>query len=274
MIPDLTNRSQLSNFLKRHDLVPQKRLGQHWLASQSAVMAIASACEGGQGFLEIGPGAGVLTQRLVQFGDVLAIDLDPRVLPALAESAPAAKVLVEDILNSEFVSYLSSLPRPRVVASNLPYSITSPVLELLELNAREFDWAVLLMQKEVAEKITAAPGARNRGSLSVLLQSQFEITKVCDVPPGAFVPPPKVNSMALRLTPRSEIVMDTELRGCVRAGFQFPRKTLANNLSATFASGVVENAIHQMGFDPKLRPQRLTIEEWVRLAALLRSHES
>ncbi len=271
VIPDLTDRRQLSAFLNRHQLSARKRLGQHWLCSKPVVQALTAAASPAASFLEIGPGAGVMTQRLSENGRTIAIELDARMASALAKSAPNAEVLIQDVLKSDLGALLARLKRPRAVVSNLPYVITSPVLEMLDVSRDAFDCAVLLMQKEVAEKILAQPEARNRGSLSVIMQRRFEISKVCSAPPSAFMPPPKVHSIGLKLIPRINGDLTQSQREFIKAAFRYPRKMLVNNLAQATDRSAVLIQFDRLGLNPLCRPQELTEVDWLRLEEALRT---
>ncbi len=270
--PDLTDPGTLKRFIAKHDLAPKKGLGQHWLFSAKAVDAIIAESRGAGGILEIGPGAGVLTQRATQVATTVAIDLDPRVEGALNESAPAAHFILGDVLRVDLLAILLELDRPRLVMSNLPYYISTAVIERLITCADSIDWAVLMLQREVGERIAAPPGDRRRGAISVETQAAFDVKVVAKVPPGAFLPPPKVESAVLRLDQRAPTRLETHL---VRAAFRQPRKTLLNNLlSARYAKPEVETAISQLAIRPDCRPHHLDLDQWTGLGDRLRSPKS
>jgi 16S rRNA (adenine1518-N6/adenine1519-N6)-dimethyltransferase len=258
----------LRAFLKRHGLRPDKGLGQHFLVSAATVDAIVAAASHCKGILEIGPGPGVLTGPLSESAErVAAIELDPTMPLLLSESAPKAIVVKEDALKADLGALLADLPPPRAVVSNLPYYITGPLLGRIADVRASLDVAVLMMQKEVADRILAKPGKRERGALSVALQSQFEISRVAHVPAGAFLPPPKVDSSVLRLVPREGALSEAALR-IVRMGFAQPRKTLANNLVAGFQISRDEavERIEAVGLSETVRPAELTEVQWAALA--------
>lgn len=207
--------------------------------------------------LEIGPGPGILTRPLSLAADTVAVELDPRMAAIAAEFAPAAEVLCEDALTADLAALIASRAEPRMLVSNMPYAITGPLLgravELAPLLAK----AVLMMQKEVGDRILAPAGDSRRGSLSVAIESVFQVRKVCSVPPGAFVPPPKVDSIVLSFTPLPEGPQLTERQlRAVRSGFAQPRKTLANNLKAAGLS------LEFGSLPPSVRPHQLTLDQW------------
>ena len=268
---NLADPSELKQLLSRHGLWASKGLGQHFLVSTRVVDAIAAALQECKGILEIGPGPGVLTSVLsVHSEKMIAIELDSRMQSVLAESAPLAEILVADAMVTDLAGILSRLPEPRGVVSNLPYYITGPLITRIAEQRKLFSKAVLMMQKEVAERVLAAPKSSARGSLSVYLQMQFEIKMVSRVPAGAFLPPPKVDSAVLELVPKSLPVAEEEsglLFRLIRTSFAQPRKTLENNLIAAWNIDREEAShwIERTGLKEKVRPQELSNDEWVQL---------
>ena len=259
----------LKTFLAQHGITASKGLGQHFLCSRAAVEAIVDSTDDCQGVCEIGPGPGVLTSLISEKVEkMIALELDERMIEALKSSAPKVDVRQIDALAVDLVSVLNELPEPRAIVSNLPYYITGPLLTKIAEANSAFSVAVLMMQKEVAQRISAKAGNSDRGSLSVYLQSQFEITTIAQVPAADFVPPPKVDSTVLKFVSRP-IDLDPTLRQAffklVRAGFTQPRKTLANNLMATYRipRETFTELIEKVGLDEKIRPHDLTIEQWV-----------
>jgi len=259
----------LRAFLKRHGLRPDKGLGQHFLVSAATVDSIVGAASACPGVLEIGPGPGVLTGPLSEAAErLVALELDERMPLLLKESAPKAEVRGEDALKADLSAILLELPAPRAIVSNLPYYITGPLLARIADARANLDVAVLMMQKEVADRILAKPGKRERGAVSVALQSQFEITRIAHVPAGAFLPPPKVDSSVLKFVPRVSALSDEALR-IVRFGFAQPRKTLTNNLVAGLhitRDEAVEK-VEKVGLLETVRPAELTEQQWAALAA-------
>ncbi len=271
---NLADSGILKAFLARHGLTATKVLGQNFLCSANVVKSIVKSVAGCKGVLEIGPGPGVLTSPLAEVAEVLALELDPTMVEALKESAPTARVLQEDALRANLREFLLSLPEPRAVVSNLPYYITGALLQRIAEQRLLIDCAVLMMQKEVAERIMAGPKTPSRGSLSVYLQSQFEISIVAQVPAGAFMPPPKVNSTVLKFSPfLPKVGQDLEnlYFKAIRVGFTHPRKTLANNLAVGFHQPreLMLQAIEGAGLGEKARPQEMSLDEWVSLAKSL-----
>ena len=272
---NLTDLGQLKKFLARHGLEADKSLGQHFLISESAVEAIVDAAASYSTVLEIGPGPGVITSPLsLRVESYVALEVDRSVASALKESAPSANVRFEDALQVDLAEILRLLPQPRAIVSNLPYYITGPLLAKIAEARAEISRAVLMMQREVGTRILSRPGGSARGALSVMLQRQFSIERLIDVPAKAFYPPPKVDSVVLVLTPRiSDESQEFErwLDRLVHFGFVQRRKTLVNNFTGRLrvdritAEGWIETA----GLTEMARAQELTEEQWVALARLI-----
>ncbi|MCC6685800.1 MAG: ribosomal RNA small subunit methyltransferase A [Fimbriimonadaceae bacterium] len=264
---NLCSVPDLRDLLLRHGLSPTKRWGQHFLVSERVVSSILGSvppCT--QSILEVGPGPGVLTAELSSHYEVIAIEIDPIAVSALSESAPRAKVIMGDALDTDLAAVLEELPEPRIIVSNMPYNITGPLLTSFTARRKQAAGMIVMMQKEVAQRILAQPGDREMGSLSVMLQSRFEISKVIDAPASAFYPPPKVDSCVLRLVPIQTgwaDAFDQFHERIVRQGFAQPRKTLANNLKVHSFDPTEE------GWSPTIRPHQLTIANWETLARAL-----
>lgn len=259
---NLTDPGELKALLARHGLVNQKKWGQHFLVSRPVVDAIVGSVAAFQGVLEVGPGPGVLTHDLCTSHPVIAYEVDPVAVSVLTESAPSAVIRHEDALAVDLGAALGELPEPRAIVSNMPYNITGPLLTLFARHRGLIGQATLMMQKEVGERILAQPGNSDRGSLSVFLQFQFEIRKLCNAPKGAFFPPPKVDSVVLVLTPRPDSP-DDKLLDRIRVCFAQPRKTLLNNLLAIFPREEAVARLGRAGLAESVRPHQLTQEQWL-----------
>ena len=219
------------------------------------------------GVLEIGPGPGVLTGPIsARVDQVIAIEIDELMVDALKESAPKAHILKQNALESNLPAILIALPEPCAVVSNLPYYITAPLVTKIAEAREHYTKAVLMMQKEVARRFMATPGDAERGSISVYLQALFAIMKVADVPAGAFLPPPKVESTIIELVPNGRQFRE-EFFALVRSGFRQPRKTLANNLLDLKGKTKddVHAALRAAGLLENVRPHQLTEAEWLSL---------
>ncbi len=252
---------------------PRKRLGQHFLTDRRVLDRIAAALQltGTETVIEVGPGRGALTDRLVnRCGRLLAIELDRDLVPYLRERyAGASHVLIveADVLDVDLAALAGG---PYVLAGNVPYYITTPIL-FHALRAPRPDRAVYLVQREVAARIVASPGSKDYGALTVNVQTVAEATLVCTVPAGAFDPPPKVESAVLRIVPRAEPLVapgeEDGFRRFVQAAFAQRRKQLkaivrqVANLDTAAAAALLESA----GIAPTERPERLTPQEFVTL---------
>ncbi len=269
---DLCHVPTLRALLERHGLSPTKSLGQHFLVSTGVVNAILKAIPADiQGILEIGPGPGVLTSPLSELVPrLIALEVDPIAVSALQESAPTAEVRHQDALDINLGPVFEELPEPRALVSNMPYNITGPLLTRFTAHRDKYKIAILMMQKEVGQKILAQPGNRELGSISVLIQTRFDVKHVIDAPPGAFFPPPKVQSIVLKLFPKVldwSPQFDAHHEKLVRAGFIQPRKTLANNLTSL---GIPREdsveALRELGYHESIRPHEIKIADWDTLA--------
>jgi 16S rRNA (adenine1518-N6/adenine1519-N6)-dimethyltransferase len=149
----------------------------------------------------------------------------------------------------------------------MPYNITGPLLTSFTRLRPLVSRAVLMMQLEVGQKILSKPGDRAMGSISVFLQSRWEITKVCDAPSGAFFPPPKVQSIVLQFVPKPEFQNETKHESVVRQGFSQPRKTLVNNLRGTYP--MIGEVLNAMNIDIQIRPHQLSLDQWFSLVKQL-----
>lgn len=258
---DLQERVDLRQMLAKHGVRPNKRFGQHFLISEGVIRKIVLASEEALGILEVGPGPGVLSRPLSDFATITCVEIDSGIIPVLRDFAPLARVVQNDALEADLEAFLDELPEPRVLVSNMPYNITGPLLDRFCRVRHLFSHAVLMMQREVAEKILAQPGDSKRGALSVVMQTQFSISRVCNVPPGCFLPPPKVDSTVLKLVPSAEPFEDTYFE-LVRKCFAQPRKTLFNNLSAAIGKEEAVNLLDQIELSGSLRPHQLTWQQW------------
>ena len=249
----------------------KKSLGQNFLRDTSFVERIVAAVKlsDRDTVFEIGPGQGALTGELLkQAGRVIAIDFDRDMIAILGEkfaSADNLELVKADALNVDFAELLkgSSGKQAKLVA-NLPYNISTPILQRLIDQRELFSDIVLMFQREVIERITAPAGGKHRGFLSVLVENAFESEQLFDVPPGAFQPVPKVWSSVVRLIPKPIALTDYDLfRKTISQSFAQKRKTMLNNLKQS-----VENAasiLIEAGIDVNRRAETLTLDEWWKL---------
>lgn len=253
---------------------PRKSLGQYFLVDDSVLERIIDAAEltSQDVVLEVGPGSGALTRRLVsQAGRVVAIDLDPRLaasLPQRLGHPPNLTTVEADARTVDLVPLLGRATPYKVVA-NLPYYAANPIVRrFLEVEPRP-QLMVVMVQREVAQSMVAAPGAMTL--LSVAVQFYALPTLICYVPPESFRPQPKVTSAVVRLAarprPAVEVADPDAFFGLVRAGFSSPRKQLRNSLSHGLgqSAAVIGQVLESQGLDGSRRPQTLSLEEWARL---------
>lgn len=258
-----------------------KRLGQNFLVNQGVVDHIidALAPQQSETIIEIGPGRGALTARLIdRVGRLIAVEFD-RDLIAPLQSAFASKqnfkLIAKDALEVDFCAVIQPAKEARVVA-NLPYNISTAILQRMIVQRRCLREMVLMLQREVVDRITASPGSKERGYLSVLVEAYCETEKLFDVAPGSFRPVPKVWSSVLRLRcrPRTDLPKDEGLFWqLVSAGFAQKRKTILNNLRS--APEELRETITRYGgasiilcraeIDLQRRAETLALDEWVRL---------
>ena len=256
---------------------PRKSLGQHFLVDSRVVNRIVSAAEPTKTdtVLEIGPGNGVLTRRLVErAGCVLAIELDQRLaaeLPARLEMPGNLEVHHGDA-RTVAIEDLVGLGNPYKMIANLPYYAASPIIRRFLESEQSPDVMVVMVQREVGEAMTAKPGAMTL--LSVATQFYAKASVVAQVPARAFRPPPKVASTVVKLSvldkPAVPVEDVTRFFALVRAGFAAPRKQLRNSLmQGTGApAGVASEALEDAGLDGQRRPATLAIADWGRLDAV------
>lgn len=244
----------------------RKRFGQHFLASDGVIDRIVDAAGVGEGsrVLEIGPGPGVLTAALLRAGaQVTAIELDRDCAAHIRSVLPSVRLVEGDATAVDLADLLDG-DGWRCV-SNLPYNVGTRILMQLLDQPDRFDRHVLMLQREVGERMLAPPGDRKRGSLSVAVQARAEVERVTRVPPGAFRPPPKVDSVVLRLQPHAE-PPPPGLDDLLRVAFRAPRKTLQNNLKALLGDRTA-GILDDLGLSGRARPAELDLAAWVALTA-------
>ena len=269
----------------------RKRFGQHFLSpawTQKVIAAIAPAP--GDVFLEIGPGRGALTLPLAATGvPILAVEIDRDLVAALAPRVPPnVTLLIGDFLKTDVMPFLSGLEPQRPpgaapnqparrfrVAGNVPYNLSTPIIfRLIDLQRRHrlFTDATIMLQREVADRLLARPGTKAYGVLSVSAQMHTRITRLLDLPPGAFRPAPKVRSSVVRLEfgpPAARVSDEALFDRLLRALFSARRKTLANALKQFDPTAPAVLALAKL--DGRRRPETLQVTEIARLAELFAS---
>ena len=262
---------------------PRKQFAQHWLRSEKALNQIVGAAELSRSdrILEIGPGTGILTKRLLPIAEsVVAVEIDRDLCQKLAKQLGQTAnflLLQGDFLEIDLNALLEPFPafqKPNKVVANIPYNITGPILEKLlgTISApadEPYESIVLLVQKEVAERLYAKPGSKAFGALSVRVQYLASCELICIVPAQAFYPPPKVDSAVVRLRPRLTAPPAADpkrLETLVKLGFAAKRKMLRNNLKSVVESDRLTQLLEQLNINPQARAEDLGVSEWVELS--------
>jgi len=274
-----------SQILKKERFKMSKSLGQNFLVDQNTLRKIAEAAEfnGEELVVEIGPGVGSLTQILTeQAGQVVAVELDQRLIPILEEQfvqTTNLKIIQGDALKLDFVSLLTQFPDYKEVklVANLPYYISTPLIMKLLTEKVLWERLVIMVKKEVAERLTDNPGSKEYGQLSVLVQYRVQTDYLFTVPPTVFIPQPKVNSAVIRLIPWKvppvRVKNEELFFKVVKSAFAQRRKNLRNNLASLQQFGgdkqEVEKFLTQLGIDPNRRGETLSLEEFSRIANAL-----
>lgn len=249
----------------------KRSLGQNFLRDEAVVERIVNALDLKESdtVIEIGPGDGALTKQLVQTGaNVVAIEIDRELVPTLRkqfQSYRNFRVIEADVLKTEFEGLIETGDAGKAkLVGNLPYYISTAILQRLAGDRAKFSRLVLMLQREVARRVTALPGDSDRGFLTVITEAAFELDYLFDVPPTAFYPQPKVWSSVIALTPKPASPADEpQFQDLLGAAFAQKRKTILNNLKRlrSDASLILENA----KIDPKRRAETLSLDEWLTL---------
>ena len=289
--PEIGSRTRTRAIMEKYGIHTKKGFGQNFLTDLNVLKNIVSAAEitRDDNVIEIGPGIGALTEQLAQAaGEVLALEIDQDLIPVLAEVlAPYDNVTVlnQDVLQAnlpELIKQQFTDPsRPIKVVANLPYYITSPIL--MNLLAAPVDWAAIcvMMQKEVAQRLTAQPGTKQYGALTLAIEYQMTAEIAFNVSRRVFVPAPNVDSAIVVLKPRTtplpvQPFNKQKLFGFIRGCFAHRRKSLWNNLQATIGKQPavkekMQAILTALAISPQTRPERLTLEQFIELANALRA---
>jgi 16S rRNA (adenine1518-N6/adenine1519-N6)-dimethyltransferase len=259
--------------IAKYGLRAKKSWGQNFLVDERAYREIVNACALGAGdwAIEIGAGLGTLTRRLAETGaHVVAIERERDMLDVLrAELGGDARIEVVEAnaLTFDYAAVATRAGKPPVVVGNLPYQIASPILFRLLEARRSVARIVIMLQKEMADRIVAPPGEKAYGALSVMVRFYGEPKLVCRVRAGGFVPAPRVDSAVLRIVPHAQpLDVDADkFSRVVHAAFGQRRKTLRNALSAAFDVGLVDRALAAANLDGKRRGETLSVGEFVTL---------
>lgn len=270
----------LNDQLKKHRITLTKKYGQNFISDPSLLERIASVCDWQDDdvALEIGPGAGTLTRAIAAHADrMLAIEIDKRLAPLLEESLSGCdnvKLIFGDALKSD----LDALVRDELnhdgdykLVANLPYYITTPLIMHVLEDSRHVDELVIMVQKEVGERLCAKPGSRTYGAVTVMVQYLATASRAFDVGRRTFTPPPDVDSTILHLVPYKERPIqakdDAMMRRVVKAAFSQRRKTLRNSLASLGVDKAsIATALEKAGIDEQRRAESLSVAEFVALS--------
>ena len=274
--------SKTKDRMRESNLRYRQSLGQNFIYDEELLAALTEAAEvsGDEDVLEIGPGCGSLTKHLCRAArKVLSIELDERLIPLLQAFLAEEKnwsVVQGDIMTVNLPEITAALQPPFAVVANIPYYITTPLIQRLLTSGLPVSRLALMVQKEVADKILAAPGEDGWGPLAVRCQYMCEPRRLMEVPASCFTPPPKVDSTFILLPMRKEPAVQVESEEMffrvVNAAFALRRKTLLNGLCAAFRVERAEAAgwLEAAGIDPMVRGEKLGLAEFGRLADAVR----
>lgn len=267
----LTGRSQVKRLLDKYSLHADKSFGQNFLVDEAALRAIvdAAAIAPHHTVFEVGPGLGVLTRELAaRAAKVVSVELDGALLPLLHETLAGLDNVA--LVHGDAMGFdLGTLPVGSLLVANLPYNVATPIVAR-SLESQRFERLVFLVQREVAERLVASPGTAAFGAMSLLVAHFARGRVVRHVPPGAFMPPPKVTSSVVRLDVDPTARPWPELFTLIRQGFAHRRKTLARNLAyAGYPSAAVKSALVIAGIDERARAETLELATFQRLLAAL-----
>ncbi|MDN5471134.1 MAG: 16S rRNA (adenine(1518)-N(6)/adenine(1519)-N(6))-dimethyltransferase RsmA, partial [Lactococcus lactis] len=281
-IDRISNIIRTQDILRRHDFNFKKKFGQNFLTDHNILTKITQTAELSKevNVIEIGPGIGSLTQYLLEeAAEVMAFEIDKSLIPILEETmAPYDNftLVSADILKVDLLSEIQKFKNPNLpikVVANLPYYITTPILMHLIESKIPFSEFVVMMQKEVADRIAASPKTKAYGSLSIAVQYYMEASVAFIVPRTVFIPAPNVDSAILKMVRREAPLVEVEdeewFFKTMHSSFVHRRKTLMNNLQAAFgkeSKPEIEKLLAQAEISPTIRGEALSIEEFAKLA--------
>ncbi|MGF1952253.1 16S rRNA (adenine(1518)-N(6)/adenine(1519)-N(6))-dimethyltransferase RsmA [Lactococcus lactis] len=284
-IDRISNIIRTQDILRRHDFNFKKKFGQNFLTDHNILTKITQTAELSKevNVIEIGPGIGSLTQYLLEeAAEVMAFEIDKSLIPILEETmAPYDNftLVSADILKVDLLSEIQKFKNPNLpikVVANLPYYITTPILMHLIESKIPFSEFVVMMQKEVADRIAASPKTKAYGSLSIAVQYYMEASVAFIVPRTVFIPAPNVDSAILKMVRREEPLVEVEdeewFFKTMHSSFVHRRKTLMNNLQAAYgkeSKPEIEKLLAQAEISPTIRGEALSIEEFAKLADAL-----
>ena len=278
---DLCNLSTIKSLMSDAGITFRKEFGQNFLTNRIIPEEIAENCADTSDRLviEIGPGIGCLTQELaMRYSKVVAVEIDKGLIPILEKTLAEfdnVTVINEDVMKIDIKELVDQYSEgmPVSVCANLPYYITTPILMHLLESGVSFSSITVMVQNEVAQRLSAKAGSSDYGAITAILGYYGTVRKLFKVSAGSFVPPPKVDSAVVRIDLYDKCPFDIKderlFRNCIKAAFEMRRKTLENALSAKlggFTKEDVAEAISKSGFDPKIRGERLSTEEFTVLS--------
>lgn len=290
MDKDIATPVRTRAILERYGFSFKKSLGQNFLIDTNILKKIVSFANltGDSGAIEIGPGIGALTEQLARAAKkVVAFEIDQRLLPILADTLSPyenVKIIHNDVLKADVKEMIANEfedTEDLMVVANLPYYVTTPIIMKLLEEKPPIRGIVCMLQKEVADRISARPGTKDYGSLSIAIQYYTEAETVMIVPKTVFVPQPNVDSAVIRLTLREKPAVDVRDEAfffqVTKAAFAQRRKTLLNNLTSQLPDGKqrkaeIVAALEASGIDPARRGETLSLAEFALLSAALYPH--
>lgn len=293
------NKKAIGNYRRTREILDQygihakKGFGQNFLTDLNVLNGIVQAAHitKDDNVIEIGPGIGALTEPLAKAaGEVIALEIDTDLLPVLDDVLSPydnVKVINQDVLKANLPELIqtefSDPTKPIKVVANLPYYITSPIL--MNLLASQVNWAAIcvMMQREVADRLTAKPGTKAYGSLTLAIEYQMQAKTAFGVNRRSFIPAPNVDSAIVVLTPRKQALAvqpfdKKRLFSLIRGCFAHRRKSLWNNLKSLLTNdkeklAIVAEVLAQLGIDPQTRPEQLSLDQFIQLANAMHARE-
>lgn len=284
---EIANPTRTKEILKKHGFTFKKSLGQNFLTEPNILRKIVATAEITKetNVIEVGPGIGALTEHLGQSANqVLAFEIDDRLIPVLTDTLapyPNIKVLHQDVLTADLANIIArefTQDYPIKVVANLPYYITTPIMMHFLESGVPIAEMIVMMQKEVADRISAKPGTKAYGSLSIAVQYYMEAKLAFIVPKTVFVPQPNVDSAILKLTRRAkpavEVIDEKAFFKLTKAAFQLRRKTLWNNLQNFYGKDEatkawLTQALEEASIEPMRRGETLSLAEFAALSNAL-----
>ena len=274
---------------RRSGFRPRKQFGQHWLRDENVLDRIVDAAKltPSDRVLEIGPGTGNLTTRLLaKVAALVSVEIDRDLCKKLVRQFGERDnflLIQDDFLKADLPSLLQDFPKfqqPNKVVANIPYNITGPIIEKLlgkiaSPAAQQYESIVLLVQKEVGERLVAVSGSKAYGALSIRVQYLASCELVCDVLARSFYPPPKVDSVVIKLRPRTlehPANNPRQLETLIELGFASRRKMLRNNLKSVIKLDNLNQILAELNFNPQCRAEDLSLENWILLSNNVELH--